>query len=158
MDTLWLILCILLMIGGIAGCLLPILPGPPLCFVALVILQLRSAPPFTTKFLLIWLLVTAVITVVDYLIPSYSTKKFGGGKYGVWGCNIGLLIGIWLGPLGIIIGPFVGAFIGEMIATSDSSVALKSAFGSFIGFLAGTVLKLSVCGVMAYYFIMGVWR
>jgi uncharacterized protein len=157
MDILWLILGILFMLGGLAGCLLPILPGPPLCYMALLILQLRSSPPFTFNFLLIWALITVAITAFDYVIPAYSTKKFGGSKYGVWGCTLGLIAGLWLGPVGIILGPFAGAFIGEIISNNSSDKALKAAFGSFVGFLAGTLLKLVTCLVMAYYFVVRVW-
>jgi uncharacterized protein len=157
MDTLYLILGILLMLGGIAGCLLPILPGPPLCFAGLLMLQLRSTSPFTTNFLMVFGIVTLAITLLDYFIPSYSTKKFGGSKYGVWGCTIGLMVGLWLGPIGIVFGPFVGAFIGEIISNNSSDKALKAAFGSFVGFLAGTLLKLVTCAVMGYYFVVGTW-
>lgn len=153
MDTLWLILGILLMLGGIAGSVLPFLPGPPLCFVALWIQQLQTNPPYTADFLWTWAGITVAVTVIDYFIPVYGTKKFGGTKAGMWGCIIGLLAGIWAGPVGIIIGPFIGAFIGEMIGNSDSNQALKAAIGSFLGFLAGTLLKLIACFVMAYYFI-----
>ena len=153
MDILWLILGILLMLGGIAGSVLPFLPGPPLCFIALCIQQLQTEPPYSSDFLWTWAGVTVVVTVIDYFIPVYGTKKFGGTKAGMWGCMIGLIAGMWLGPLGIIIGPFVGAFIGELISNSDSDQALKAAIGSFLGFLAGTLLKLIACFVMAYYFV-----
>lgn len=141
------------MLVGILGCILPLLPGPPLCYIALLIQQLRSDPPFTSKFLWIWAGITVVVTVLDYVIPLYGTKRFGGSKYGIWGCTIGLIAGFWLGPLGIIIGPFVGAFIGEIIANNNSNQALKAAWGSFAGFLLGTLLKLVVCVIMAWYLL-----
>lgn len=153
MDILWIVLGIIFMLAGLAGCILPLLPGPRLCFIGMLLLQLRSVPPFTTKFLIIWGVITVVITVADYVIPLYGTKKFGGSKYGVWGCALGLLVGIFTGPWGIIIGPFIGAFIGEVIANSNSSQALRAAFGSFIGFLLGTLLKLIACFVMCWYFV-----
>ena len=153
MDVLWIVLGVLLMLVGLAGCILPFLPGPPLCFLALIIQQLKEVPPFTSKFLWIWAGVAVVITVIDYVVPLYGTKRFGGTKYGIWGCTIGLIAGLWLGPIGIIIGPFLGAFIGEMIANSNSDRAFKAALGSFIGFLFGTLLKLIVCFVMGYYLI-----
>jgi uncharacterized protein len=153
MDTLWLVIGIIIMLVGIIGCFLPLLPGPPLCYIALLIQQLRSDPPFTSKFLWIWAGITVVVTVLDYVIPLYGTKRFGGSKYGIWGCTIGLIAGFWLGPLGIIIGPFVGAFIGEIIANNNSNQALKAAWGSFAGFLFGTLLKLVVCVIMAWYLL-----
>lgn len=157
MDMLWLVLGILLMLAGIAGCLLPLVPGPPLAYIALLVLQLRVEPPFSLNFLLLWAALVGLVTLLDYVIPVYGTKKFGGTQAGVWGCTLGLLAGFWLGPLGIIIGPFVGAFMGEWLTDRNSEKALRAAIGSFIGFLAGTVLKLVVCGVMAYYFILAVW-
>ena len=153
MVTALIIIGVILMLVGIAGCVLPLLPGPPLSFLALLIQQLNSPNPFSTKFLLIWGGITLVVTLLDYLIPVYGTKKFGGSKYGVWGCTIGLFIGLFLGPWGIIIGPFIGAFIGEIIANNNSSAALKSAFGSFIGFVFGTLLKLVACFVMGWYLV-----
>jgi uncharacterized protein YqgC (DUF456 family) len=106
---------------------------------------------------LIWAGIVAFVTLLDYIIPVYGTKKFGGTKYGVWGCMLGLLAGFWMGPVGIIIGPFVGAFVGEWLANRNSDKALRAAIGSFIGFLTGTVLKLVVCCVITYYFIVAVW-
>jgi uncharacterized protein len=153
MDTLWLIIGLIMMVVGILGCILPLLPGPPLCYVALLIQQLRTDTPFAAKFLWIWAGITVAVTALEYVIPVYSTKKFGGTKYGIWGCTIGLIAGFWFGPLGIIIGPFAGAFIGEILATSNSEQALKAAWGSFIGFLLGTLLKLIACVIMAWYLI-----
>ena len=153
MDILWTVLGIILMVVGIAGCILPFLPGPPLSFIGLLIQQLKEEPPFTANFLWIWAGITVVITILEYIIPVYGTKRYGGTKYGVWGCTIGLIAGFFFGPLGIIIGPFVGAFIGELIGNNDSDKALKAAFGSFLGFLVGTLLKLIACFVMGYYLI-----
>jgi uncharacterized protein YqgC (DUF456 family) len=153
MDSLWLILGILLMLAGLAGCILPFLPGPPLCFIALLLQQLRDDPPFSSEFLWLWAGIALVVTLLDYVIPVYGTKKFGGTSYGVWGCTLGLLIGIFLGPLGIIFGPFIGAFIGELLANVSSQQALRAAMGSFIGFLFGTLLKLVTCLVMVWYFV-----
>lgn len=153
MDTVWLIIGLIMMGVGILGCILPLLPGPPLCYLALLIQQLRSDAPFTSKFLWVWAGITVAVTALEYIIPVYSTKKFGGSNYGLWGCTLGLIAGFWFGPLGIIIGPFVGAFIGEILATSNSQQALKAAWGSFIGFLLGTLLKLIVCVIMAWYLV-----
>ena len=157
MDILWMIVGSLFVLVGFIGCFLPVLPGPPLAYLGLLIQQLRSNPAFTTKQLLIWLVVVAAVTILDYWIPIYGTKKFGGTKSGVWGATIGLLAGFFLGPLGIIIGPFVGAFIGELLADQSSGQALKAAWGSFVGFLFGTVLKLAVCGTMAWYLVKTFW-
>jgi uncharacterized protein YqgC (DUF456 family) len=155
MDIFLVVLGAILMIVGILGCFLPILPGPPISFVALLLLQWTERAPFSSDTLWTWGLVTVAVTVLDYVVPIYGTKKFGGTKRGVWGSTIGLLIGIFFfPPLGIIIGPFVGAFLGEMSnGNVDNKTALRSAFGSFVGFLVGTGLKLVASGWMAWLFI-----
>lgn len=153
MDVLWLTFGIILMIAGLAGCILPFLPGPPLCFLALLLQQLQQNPPYKAKFLWIWAAITIVVTGLDYLIPVYGTKKFGGSRYGMWGSVIGLVAGLWAGPIGIIIGPFIGALVGELLASNSSEQAFRAAIGSFIGFLFGTLLKLIVCVVMVWYLI-----
>ena len=153
MDTFWLILGILFMLAGIAGSIIPLLPGPPLSYVGLIIQQFKSEPPFSTKFLVYWAVIVIGISILDYIIPLYGTKKFGGSKYGMWGCTAGLIVGIFFTPWGIIAGPFLGAFIGELIASNQSGKALRAALGSFVGFLFSTLLKLVACILMAWYFI-----
>jgi hypothetical protein len=153
MDTFLIVTAIILLIVGIAGCIIPFLPGPPLAYGSLILLQLSSYQPFTEKFLVIWALVTIFVVVTDYYIPIWGTKKFGGTKGGVWGATIGLILGIFFfPPIGLIVGPFIGAFIGEILNNQDSTKAFRSAIGSFIGFVAGTVMKLSISIVMGYYF------
>ncbi len=134
-DILWISIGMLLLIVGIIGCILPVLPGQILAWGSLLILQLTSPPPFTAKFIVIWALITAGVTLMDYYVPIWGTKKLGGSKKGMWGATIGLVIGIFFfPPFGLIVGPFVGAFVGELIAGKDSNTAFKSGFGSFLGF------------------------
>jgi uncharacterized protein len=153
MDYVWIVSGGLLLVVGLVGCFVPVLPGPPLAFFGLLIQQLKTSAPFTARFLIIFLVITIFITILDYVIPVYGTKRWGGSKYGVWGSGIGLLVGLWFGPLGMIAGPFVGAWIGELFASADAAQAMKAAIGSFIGFLAGTFLKLMVCFIMVWYWV-----
>ena len=146
----------LFIIAGIVGCLVPFIPGPPLGYLGFVALQFKSVSPYSNKFLVIWAVIVLVVTVLDYVIPVYGTKRFGGSMYGIWGCTIGLIIGVWFGPIGIIFGPFLGALAGELINNQDTRNAMRSAFGSFVGFLFSTLLKLIVCLVMAWYFITAI--
>jgi len=156
MDLFWIILSLLFLISGLIGCIVPLFPGPPLAYVGMLLLQLKSNPPFSTKFMLVWAGIVIVVSLLDYLIPVYGTKKFGGTRYGIWGCAIGLLAGFWLGPLGIILGPFFGALVGEMLGNNQQG-AIRAAIGSFIGFLFSTLLKLIACGMMLWYAIMALW-
>jgi uncharacterized protein YqgC (DUF456 family) len=153
LDITWSVLGGILMVVGLVGCFLPIIPGPPLSYFGLIVLQFKEQAPFSTKFLIIWAVVVIAVTALDYVVPAYGTKKFGGTKYGIWGCTIGLIVGLWMGPIGIILGPFLGALIGELIGGKSSDVAFKAALGSFVGFLVGTLLKLITCCVMGWYFV-----
>jgi uncharacterized protein YqgC (DUF456 family) len=152
-DYILLIFGILLMILGIIGCLVPVLPGPPFSFVGLILLHLTRFGHFTSTTLIILGILAVVVTILDYIVPVWGTKKFGGSKYGTRGATIGLIIGIFLGPMGIVLGPFIGAFVGEMIFKDDMGYAFKAGFGSLIGFLTGIGLKLAASLVMTFYFV-----
>ena len=144
---------ILFIILGIAGGILPVLPGPPLSYVGLLFLHFTEKYQFSSRFLIIWAIITVVVYVLDYIIPAWGTKKFGGSRRGVWGSIIGLILGLFFfPPLGIIVGPFVGAVIGELSGGKDRTAAIRAGFGSFVGFLVGTMMKLIVSGMMAWYF------
>ncbi|MCR9249637.1 MAG: DUF456 domain-containing protein [bacterium] len=153
MDIFIAIMALLLGLVGVVGSILPIIPGPPIGYIGLLILQLQEQAPFSTKYLVIWSLVVIGITALDYVIPQLGTKKWGGTKYGIWGSTIGLIVGLFFGPVGMIVGPMVGAFLGELYHQKDGDKALRAAFGSFIGFLVGTGLKL-VCTVIICYQIV----
>mgnify|MGYP005839814807 CR=1 FL=1 len=140
-------------LAGIAGCILPVIPGPPLSWAGLLLLHWTRFAQFSAAFLLVMACLAIVVTVLDYVIPVWGTKKFGGSKAGMWGATIGIFAGVFFfPPVGIIVGPFVGATLGEMIAGKESGSALKAGLGSFIGFLLSTGLKLGVSLTMAYYF------
>lgn len=154
MDIFLLFLGFFFVLLGIIGSFLPVLPGPITGWIGLLILHLTEVVPMDWTFLGITLAVAVIIWGLDYVIPAWGTKKFGGSKYGIWGTVFGLILGIlFLGPLGIIIGPFTGAFIGEMIHDStDSSRAVKAAFGSFIGFMLSTGLKFLVSLIFIWFY------
>lgn len=161
MDIVLLVLGFLCIILGIMGSVLPILPGPPLSWVGLLLLHLTNTLPEDWVFLGITLVIAIVIFVLDYVIPVVGTKKFGGTKYGMIGTTVGLLVAIFfpvLGPFGIIIWPFVGALVGELINKADSKTATKAAFGSFLGFITGTFMKFLVSVIYAGLFIWKVWE
>ncbi len=153
MEYLLLALAIILMILGIAGCLLPVLPGPPLTYLGLVVLHFTRFADIGKNIFIIMGIVAVVVTVIDYVVPIWGTKQFGGSKYGMRGATVGLIIGLFLGPLGIIIGPFIGAVVGELIFKDDIRYAMKAGFGSLLGFLTGIGLKLAAALLMTFYFI-----
>lgn len=153
MDIALTIIGCILIPAGIIGCLLPVLPGPPLSYTALLLLHLTKYANFSNRFLLIMAGITILVTALDYVLPVKLTKKYGGSQAGIRGSSVGLIIGLFFGPLGIILGPIIGAFIAEMLHNNNSTIAVRSAVGSFIGFLLATGLKLTSCFIMGYYFV-----
>jgi uncharacterized protein YqgC (DUF456 family) len=153
MDYFLLALAIVLMIAGIAGCLLPVLPGPPLSYLGLVVLHFTRFADVSKNLFIILAIVAIVVTVIDYVVPIWGTRRFGGSKYGMRGATVGLIIGLFLGPPGIIIGPFIGAVVGELIFKDDIKYALKAGFGSLLGFLTGVGLKLAASLLITFYFV-----
>jgi len=156
MDIVLLVIGFILILVGVLGSFLPVLPGPPISWLGLLLLHLTKAVPDNWWFLGITLVFALLITVMDYVIPAMGTKKFGGSKAGMIGTVIGLLVAIFfpiLGPFGIIIWPFLGALVGELSNKADQKTALKAAFGSFLGFLTGTFMKFLITIIYAGLFI-----
>lgn len=152
METILIILGGLLIVAGFLGSFLPVLPGPPISYLGLLLLQFTSASPFSLQFFIIWALIIIVILVLDNVIPTMGAKKYGGSPHGVWGSILGLVAGFFFPPLGIIVGPIAGAFLGELVGGKTSDQAFRAAWGSFLGFMAGTLLKVIASGMMGWYF------
>lgn len=155
MDVFLAVVAALFLLGGLAGAILPALPGPPLAWLGILTLHFTSYAQFSNTFLIVSAVLMVAITILDIYIPIWGTKRFGGTKAGVWGSAIGLILGlIFFPPFGAIIGPFAGAFIGEILfAGADFNTARRSAVGSFLGFLAGTFIKIIYASVLVYYYV-----
>ncbi len=108
---------------------------------------------FSNTLLITLAAIVVVVSILDYIVPIWGTRKFGGSKYGTRGATVGLIIGLFLGPFGIIIGPFIGAVVGELIFKDDMKYAIKAGFGSLLGFLTGIGLKLATSFVITFYFV-----
>lgn len=164
MEIAIVVLGILLIIIGFAGSILPALPGPPISYVALLLLFFHgkgSAAMAQNNY--VWLIglgiVTVVVLLVDYYMPIWGTKKYGGTKAGTRGSTIGLIVGLLLtiftagfGALTILLAPLLGAYLGEKYAGQSEKVAIQSAKGSFLGFIAGTFMKVVIVAAIAIYF------
>ncbi|MCK5782665.1 MAG: DUF456 domain-containing protein, partial [Flavobacteriales bacterium] len=128
MDIVLIILSLVFVIFGIIGCFMPIIPGPPISWLAMLMLYFTENTEIDSTTLFTWMLITIIVLALDYLMPIWGTEKFGGTKMGVNGSMIGLLVGVFFPPFGIIIGPFLGAFIAELIHDAhDTRKAFKSA-------------------------------
>ena len=127
---------------GVIGSILPILPGPPLSYIGLLCYHFFMTNINLTLLVLIGIVVI-VVTVLDYVLQIYGVKKLGGGKYAIRGSILGMLLGILLLPgCGVLLGAFIGAYIGSKMEKDRNPI--KIAFGSFLGFIIGTGLKLFV--------------
>ena len=155
MDIFLIVISFLFMILGVIGSFLPVLPGPLTSWVGLLILHFSNVVQMNRTFLIITFAIALSIWILDYIIPVMGTKRFGGSKAGIIGTSLGLIVGL-IAPIpgGIIIGPFCGALIGELINKSEFKKAVKAAFGSFLGFLASSFIKFIVAVIYFGFFII----
>ncbi len=159
LETIAIIIGAIFVLLGLAGCILPVLPGPPLSFVGLLLLALINhfLPPLTPTLIIVMAIITLAVTVAEYILPLVSAKRYGASKWGIWGSVLGMAIGIFFSPFGMLLGAFIGAVAVEWLVQKEKGRAIKAGWGVFIGSLVGTALKLGVSGMMVYYFIRGLW-
>lgn len=156
LDYIGFLISAILIFLGFLGSVLPVLPGPPLGFVGLFMFALirNFSPPLTSTLMIILLLVTIVVTIIDYLLPLIGAKKYGTSKWGIYGSIGGMIIGAFFSPIGMIVGTFIGAALVEWLISRKERQAIKAAWGIFIGTILGMVLKLGTVGIMTYYLII----
>lgn len=155
MDVTIIVIGLILALAGIIGCILPIIPGPIFSFLALILLSwAKNWQVFSQTFLMVMGSLTALLIILDYLAPALGAKKYGASKPGLWGSAIGMVIGIFfIPPWGIILGAFVGALVGELLAGKSGKKALRAGWGILIGSVLGIGLKLAFTTVALFYYI-----
>lgn len=153
MDTLLAICALLCGIIGILGTIVPILPGTALSYVGLLCAFFTTSSTISSGQLWLWGIISAIVIVLDYILPAYFSKLFGGSKAGITGATVGIFVGMFsMGPLGIILGPFIGAVVGEMFNQKRPlAEAIVVGAGSLLSFFVGTGMKLIVGGFIMYY-------
>jgi uncharacterized protein YqgC (DUF456 family) len=151
---------LILSIAGLAGCIFPILPGPPLSYIALIILSFaKDWEPFGAAFLIVMGVITLLATFLDYFVPAIEAKRYGASRLGIWGSMIGLLIGLFaFPPLGMFIGGFIGAVAGELLSGREGAKALRAGWGVFLGNLISIGLKMALCGVMTFFYVKAMFQ
>ena len=147
-----------LVLVGIAGCVVPVLPGPPISYISLILISLAYRwQAFTPKFLIVMGVLTVVVTVLDFILPVYLPKRYGASKFGIWGSILGMIVGlIFFPPFGLIIGTFLGAVLGELAFNKDQRASLKAALGVFVGTVLSIMIKVTLSGVIGFYFFKSV--
>jgi uncharacterized protein YqgC (DUF456 family) len=154
LETVFYIISLALLLVAFVGCYVPVLPGPTLAYIALLVRHFFATPekPYSTTLLVVLGVVMAIVFVLDYVIPSWLVRKAGGSKFGSRGAFIGMIAGIIFTPIGMLLGMFLGAFIGEWLFNKQLGQSLKMAVFSFVGFLLSTGIKFIYCIVVAWYF------
>lgn len=158
MDIALVILGGLAVLLGIAGSVLPFLPGPPFAWLGLLLLHFSKYASFSTRMLIIAAAITVFLVLLDFFLPILATRPYGGTKAGIKGATVGTVAGLFFGPVGLLLGPFVGAFVGEVIVRpGNMRRAFRVALGSFVGFLFTLGLKLIWCLLIAWWFVKALW-
>ncbi len=153
-ETALIIFGLLIAVVGLMGCIIPAIPGPPLNYLSLIILELAIDDAFPADFYFLWGGIVIAVTVLDYILPIMGVKVYKASSFGIWGSIIGMLIGIlFFPPFGMILGLFIGAVLGELIAGKEEWEALKIGSVTFFASMLMIFIKLAVSGVMMYYFI-----
>jgi uncharacterized protein YqgC (DUF456 family) len=149
----------ILVLLGLAGSVLPILPGPPLSFIGLFLLALlrHFSPPLTSTLVILLAIVTILVVGMDYIIPLLGAKKYGASKWGIWGSVLGMAIGIFWSPFAMLAGAFIGAVLAEWFVGKKKGEALRAGWGVMMGTLFATILRLGVSGMMTYFFVRALW-
>lgn len=149
MEWVLISIAIICFVLALIGSIVPALPGPPLAYVGMLLAHFSGFVHFSTYTLIAFALATVVIVILEFVVPAWGTKKFGGSKAGQWGSTIGVFVGLFFfPPVGLMLGAFLGAMIGELIADKSFDVAFRSGVGSFLGFIAGTFMKIIFCLVV----------
>lgn len=154
MDLVLIIIGALCLVMGLIGCFLPVIPGPPVSYIGLLLLHFTDDVHFTATQLIVWAVLVIIVQLADYITPALGSRYGGGTRWGNWGAVIGMLTGVFVfPPWGVLAGPFVGAVVGELVSGRELSQAFRAGLGTFIGFLISVVLKVTLCGYFIFCFI-----
>ena len=152
MEEIIYILSFLLLVVGLIGSFVPVIPGPLISFIGIVLTFSFTSLPIGSNMMWILGILMAIAMVGDYLVQILGVKKLGGGKKAIRGTIIGSLLGMFVPPIGILFGALIGAFMGAKMELGSNRQSIKVALGAFIGFLIGTGVKLIYSGYVLYIF------
>lgn len=158
MDYVLIISSYLLALLGVVGAIVPAVPGPPISYIALLLLSFCDNEDISAGTLVVTAILATVITVVDYVAPLWFTKRAGGSAAGMWGATIGLIIGLFFGIIGIVLGPFLGALAGELLSGTPFGKSVKVACINFVAFVFTTGVKMVYSIALAVIIFIEGWR
>lgn len=149
------VLTLVIMLFGLAGTIIPMLPGLPIMWAgALIYAIITGFQEIGLIYLVVFGALTVVVQVLDYVANLYGAKKMGASGWGIFGALVGMLVGLFTGGVvGLVVGSFAGAILGEILIGKTGSQALKAGLGTFLGFLGGTLIKFAVGCTMLGIFL-----
>jgi uncharacterized protein YqgC (DUF456 family) len=158
-DSILIAIGLVFAVTGFIGCILPVIPGPPLSYVSLLILSMaKEWEPFSFNFLLVMGVLTVVVGLSDYIIPAAGARRYGGTKFGFWGSILGMLFGmIFFSFLGLVVGGWVGAIAGELYAGKTGHEAFRAGWGVLVGNIAAVLIKMLLSGIILFYYVKGMF-
>ncbi len=142
------VFCFLLI--GVIGSIVPIIPGPIISYIGVLVLHFFTDINFSIKEIIIYGIITVLVFVSDYILQFLGVKKLGGQKNALYGTILGIFIGLFFPPIGLVLGPFLGAFLGALIDSKEQKKAIRIALGALLGFIFGTFLKLIYSASIIY--------
>lgn len=154
-DILYMTGMSMLLLIGILGCVVPAIPGPALSYAALLLLLPSRFAPSVGACVLFGIGCVAVL-VLDTVVPALGAKRFKCSRWGVAGCMIGTVVGMFFGVLGLVSGPFIGAVSGEIVAGRSFPESVRGGLGAFLGFLSGVLLKMVYCAICSGWCIYSI--
>jgi len=153
MDILIIVFSGILIVAGLIGCVVTKLPGTLFSYLGIAVLQYSSISEHSVHYFIRWGVIIIAIQGLDYIIPAWGKRKFGGSCKGVWGCLLGMLAGAFFGCSGLVVGAVLGAFVGELIAGKESNEAIHHAIVPFTFFILSTIVQLIVAGIFLCRYI-----
>jgi uncharacterized protein YqgC (DUF456 family) len=155
LQTIYYVLAVVMMLVGIAGTVLPALPGLPLVFAGMLLAAWTDHFAHVGTFTLVVLGILSVLAVViDFVASMLGAKRVGASPRALWGATIGTIAGLFFGIPGLLLGPFLGAVAGELTAGSHVHHATRVGIGTWLGLLFGTLAKLALCFTMLGIFLL----
>jgi uncharacterized protein YqgC (DUF456 family) len=149
------VLGLALALAGLVGCILPVIPGPPISYLSLLVLSwVKGWKPFSLTFLIVMAALTLVVLLLDYVVPAAGAKRYGASRFGVFCSVAGMIIGLFVfPPFGLFLGGFLGAMAGELYVGKGRNEALRAGWGVFLGNLAGIGIKMAFSGVILFFYL-----
>lgn len=157
LQSITFVVALLVMVAGVAGTVVPAIPGLPLIWIAMLVYGIvEGFKEMTPFFLAVALVVVILAQVAEHYARAWGAKKYGAGKAGTWGAVIGSIVGLFFMPIGLLLGPFLGAMLGELLVGKSGQEALRAGWGGLVGMLGSVVVNVVLALTLTIAFVLKV--